>query len=71
MPLKINEERKGIIRLVRKNPVTKLGQDQVTTGDTSHSHINKDSLDRLTIGADNNLLIDGNLIDPLLRQEDW
>ncbi len=71
MRIKISDERKEVLRFIRKNVIKKLSPEGDITGDTAHTHANKESLDRLTIDSNKNLLIDNELIDPLLRQEDW
>lgn len=72
MTVKIQEERKQTIRLIRKPIIKKITADaESVSGETGHTHDNKDSLDKLTVDSQNRLLISGSLVDPLLRQEDW
>lgn len=66
MLTKINDERKNVIRLIRKKSIKPLAEN--TDSETSHSHDNKDDLDRLSI-ENNKLLIDNSPL--ILKQEDW
>ena len=71
MQIKISTERKQVLRFIRKKKIRPIGNESIVTTPTDHTHDNKADLDKLSVDSSDRLLISGNLVDPILRQEDW